>query len=74
MAINTPTGWDVDLKSIMGWLSDKKRDELLEMLKQDKRERERRKEREIWKIWEIIMLKLKRVKKFLEINQIVKWK
>lgn len=47
MSINTPTGWDVELKSIMGWLSDKKRDELLEMLKQDKRERERRKEREI---------------------------
>lgn len=41
MTINTPTGWDEKLKSIMEWLSDEKRDELLEMLKQDKKEREK---------------------------------
>lgn len=39
MTINTPNGWNDDLKSIMEWLSDEKRDELLEMLKQDKKER-----------------------------------
>ena len=40
MDINTLNGWNDDLKSIMKWLSDEKRNELLEMLKQDKKERE----------------------------------
>ena len=40
ITINTPTSWDEELRSIMEWLSDEKRDELLKMLKQDKKERE----------------------------------
>lgn len=41
MSINTPTGWDEELKSRLKWLTPEQRDELLEILKQDKQEREK---------------------------------
>ena len=35
MGLNTPNGWNDDLKLIIERLSDEKRDELLEMLRKD---------------------------------------
>lgn len=42
--INTPTGWDKDLKLRLEWLTDEQKDRLLEMLKKDKKTREMKKE------------------------------
>lgn len=41
MSINTPTGWDEELKSRLKGLTDEQKDELLEILKKDKLEREK---------------------------------
>ena len=37
--INTPTGWDDDLKSMLECLTNEQKDRLFEMLKQDKKDR-----------------------------------
>lgn len=50
MGINTPTGWDDDLKLLLEWLTDEKKDRLFEMLKQEK---ENRTENEIEDFWNI---------------------
>ena len=56
MGLNTPNGWNDDLKLIMERLSDEKRDELLEMLRKDKELREYKKE---WKSEKLINSNLK---------------
>ena len=39
--IDTPTGWDDELKSRLEWLTDEQKDKLFEMLKQDRLDREK---------------------------------
>ena len=72
--INTPGGWDGDLKLLLEWLTDEKKDRLFEMLKQEKANKEKKLELKLqlekkllWKSYEEVNDYLK--KKYVKIKE-----